>query len=139
MTRIFRACAAAVVSLLFVCVCHAADGPENFVRVYYFHTNFRCVNCHNMEKWTKETVETDFKNELASGKLDYQVVNIETKGNEYFTQDYQLFTKSVVLSLVRGGKEVKFENLTKVWEYLQSEKKFCQYIKENIEKYLKEL
>lgn len=121
------------------CARSAGNLPPNFVRVYYFHGNFRCTNCYNIEKYTKEAVEKRFKNELKSGKIVFQVVNVEIKGNEHFMRDYQLYTKSVVLSLLKNGKEVKFDNLTKVWEYLRNKDAFQQYIKAEIEKYLKEL
>ena len=32
-----------------------------------------------------------------------------------------------------------FDNLTKVWEYLRNKEAFAQYIKSEVEKYLKEL
>jgi len=115
----------------------AATQP-NHVVVYYFHTNFRCVNCHNMEMWTKEVVDCDFKDEQASGKIVLKIINTETKGNEHFMNDYKLFTKSVVLGLVKDGKEVKFTNLAKVWDFLRNSDKFKAYVKDEISKYLKE-
>lgn len=111
----------------------------NHVMAYYFHGNFRCVNCYNMEKWTKEMVEADFRNELASEKLVFRVVNTDTAENEHFMADYKLYTKSVVLALIKDGKEVRYDNLTKVWDYLRNEATFKQYVKGEIEKYLKEL
>jgi len=117
----------------------AKTTPISFIAVYYFHGNFRCVNCHNIEQYTKEAVEKYFQKELDAGKLVFKVINVETKGNEHFTNDYQLYTKSVVLSLVKNEKEVKFDNLTKVWEYLRDKEAFRQYIKSEVEKYLKEL
>lgn len=109
------------------------------VVVYYFHTNFRCVNCHNMEMWTKEVVEADFKPQLENGSLVLKIINTETKGNEHYMGDYKLFTKSVVLSLVKSGKEVKWVNLAKVWDFLRSGDRFKAYVKDEISKYLKEL
>lgn len=113
--------------------------PVNTVVVYYFHGNFRCVNCHNIEKYTKEAVEKYFKDDIASGKIAFKVINVEAKGNEHFTGDYRLYTRSVVLSLVKNGKEIKSDNLTKIWELLRNKEAFYQYIKSEVEKYLKEL
>lgn len=115
------------------------NAPDNFVAVYYFHGNFRCMNCRNIEKYTKEAVEKYFQKELAAGKVVFKVINTETKGNEHYINDYQLYTKSVVLSLVKNGKEVKFDNLAKVWEHLRNREAFHQYIKGETEIYLKEL
>lgn len=116
-----------------------AAAQPNHVVVYYFHTNFRCPNCYNMEKWTKEVIDNDFKNEKTGGKIVMKIINTETKGNEHFMNDYKLFTKSVVLALVKDGKEVKFLNLAKVWDFLRSSERFKAYLKDEISKYLKEL
>lgn len=141
---------AVVAVTVFVAVCAFAQGtqtaqsavatsPQNLVKVYYFHGNFRCTNCTNMEKWTKETIETCFKKELDEGKLAFEVINTETKGNEHFNKDYQLYTKAVVVTLVKDGKEAKCENLTKIWDFLRSKDRFCGYIQEGIARFLKEL
>lgn len=113
--------------------------PTNHVMVYYFHGNFRCANCHDIEQYTKEAVDKYFKGELDAGRVAFKVVNVETKGNEHFTDGYQLYTKSVVLSLIKNGEEIKFDNLTKVWEHLRNKDAFYQYIKSEVERYLKEL
>ncbi len=131
----------ALVIVLLMCgfAISAETSPTNFVTVYYFHGNFRCVNCETIEQYTKEAVEKYFQKELDVGKVIFKVINVETKGNEHFTNDYQLYTKSVVLSLVKNGKEIKFDNLTKVWEHLRNKDAFHQYIKSEVERYLKEL
>lgn len=112
---------------------------KNYVMAYYFHGNFRCPSCRRIEQYAKETVEQYFKNELSSGKLVFKTINVEEKGNEHFIKDYQLYTKSLVISLVKNGQEVKFSNLTKVWDYLDNKQKFYDYVRDEITKYLKEL
>lgn len=128
---------------IILCVCGftagAESSSEDFVAVYYFHGDFRCVNCRNIEQYTKEAVEKYFQPDIDSGRVVFKVINVEAPGNEHFTEDYQLYTKSVVLSLVKNGKEAKFDNLTKVWEYLRNKETFQQYIKAEVEKYIKEL
>lgn len=113
--------------------------PSDSVIVYYFHTNFRCTNCHNMEMWTKELMETRFKDRVAGGQVALKVFNTDEKANQHFLNDYKLYTKSVVVSLVKGGKEVRYENLAKIWDYLRSKEKFQKYVGDEIEKYIKEL
>ena len=117
----------------------AEKQPADSVVVYYFHGNFRCENCHNMERWTKELVDTAFKDQAAAGKLIFRMLNTDEKENRHYLDDYKLYTKSVVLSLVRGGKEARYDNLAKVWDYLRSKRKFQEYVGREIEKYLKEL
>jgi len=91
-----------------------------------------------MEKYISEVIEADFKDALSSGKLEFKVVNIEEQGNEHFARDYKLYTKSLVLSLVKDGKEVKSENLTKIWEYARDKQEFFDYVSEEVNNFLKE-
>ncbi|MCK9615356.1 MAG: nitrophenyl compound nitroreductase subunit ArsF family protein [Candidatus Omnitrophica bacterium] len=123
----------------FITVYFAADKPsDSKVTAYYFHGNYRCSTCRKLEQYSKEAIESNFKNELALGKLAFIAVNIDEKGNEHFVKDYQLYTKSLVLSLVKDGKEIKSKNLTKIWEYVRDKQKFFDYINEEVNNFLKE-
>ena len=114
----------------------AAD--DNQVIVYYFYGDFRCSSCHKIEQYTKEEVKEFFKDALNSGELVFKPVNMDSSENHHFVDDYQLYTKSVVLSLVKDGKEVKYKNLPKVWNYLGNKKQFYEYIESEVTKYLEE-
>lgn len=109
------------------------------IDVYYFHSDFRCPTCHKIEQYTRSAVENGFKDEIAAGKLEYMIINVEEPGNEHYVKDYGLYTKSVVLSLVRNGKEVKYENLEKVWEYVGDEKRFTSYVDSKVKDFLKNI
>lgn len=109
---------------------------QKSVIVYYFHGNVRCPSCRKIEQYTKEAVEQYFNDELKSNKLIFKLINIEEKENKHFVKDYQLYTKSVVLSLVTDGKEVKYSNLTNIWNYLRNKQKFYDYIKDEVTEYL---
>jgi hypothetical protein len=108
------------------------------VIAYYLHGTFRCPTCHKLEQYSKEAIETNFKDALASGKLEFKVVNVEDKGNEHYTKDYQLYTKSLVLSLIKDGKETKWQNLDKIWEYVGNKQRFIDYVKSGVADLLKE-
>ena len=112
---------------------------NSYVAVYYFHGNFRCFSCHRIEQYTKEAVELFFNDELSSGKMVFKAVNVDKKENQRFINDYKLYTKSVVVSLVKDAKELKYDNLAKVWNYLGNRKKFFNYIKNEVNKYLEEV
>lgn len=117
----------------------AQDIPTDKVVVYYFHGAARCPTCYKLEKYSKEAIENNFKDALTSGKLEFKVLNVEDRGNEHFVDDYQLYTKSLVLSLVKGGKEVKSKNLAKVWAYVGNKQKFFEYVTGEINDFLKGL
>lgn len=113
----------------------AADAK---IIAYYFHGNARCPTCHKMEQYTKEAIEESFKAELANGLLIVKIVNVEEKENEHFINDYQLYTKALIISRVEDGKEIQHNNLTKIWEYMRDKKKFFNYVTTEINDYLKD-
>ncbi len=112
---------------------------EDKVVAYYFHTTFRCPSCHKIEQFTEGAIKEYFAKEIESRDLEYRVINIEEKGNEHFVQDYKLYTKSVVLSMVKDGKETQFKNLEQVWQLLRNKDKFYQYIKSETRGFLDSL
>jgi hypothetical protein len=112
--------------------------PAVKVIAYYFHGEFRCPTCNAMEKYTREAIDTHFKDALGSGKLVFKSVNVEEPGNEYFVKQYQLYTKSLILSLVKDGKQIKSKNLDKIWELSRNEQKFIAYVAGEIRDLLKE-
>ena len=114
----------------------AQQDSKDKIIVYYFHGNARCVSCRKIEQYTKEALEKFFKNEIASQEITFRGVNTEEPGNEHFVNDYQLYTKSVVLSAVSEGKELKHKNLEQVWQHLHNKEKFYEYIQNEIQKYL---
>jgi len=130
--------AAAAINISFS-TCAAEGLPAGGkVIAYYFHGTMRCPTCHKLEQYSKEAVETYFKDELASSALEFKAINVENRGNEHYGNDYQLYTKSLVLSLIKYGKEVKWKNMDKIWEYVRDKQKFFDYVKSGVSDYLKE-
>jgi hypothetical protein len=106
------------------------------VIAFYFHTNLRCVNCRRIEAYSREAIEAAFPRELKDGRLAWKVVNVEEKGNEHFIKDYQLYTKSLVLVDEAKGKQIRWKNCPKVWEFLANKEGFLRYVQDEVRGYL---
>ncbi len=59
--------------------------------------------------------------------------------NRHLVRDYDLFTKSVVIVLVKDGRQVEWKNLEKVWELVSDEKAFPSYVGGAIREWLRKL
>ena len=116
----------------------AMKSQNSKVVAYYFHGTFRCTTCQTIEKYSKEAIEHYFANELKNGTLEFKSLNVEEAENRHYVQDYQLFSRSLVISLVKQDKEVTWKNLTDVWKLVRDKDKFFQYVKDEVEKFLKE-
>ncbi len=124
--------------IIFSPTAQAGNVSGGHVTAYYFHGQMRCPTCRKLEQYSKEAIETNFQDALASGKLEFKVVNVEDRGNEHYGKDYQLYTKSLILSLVKDGKETKWNNMNKIWEYVGNKQRFMDYVKSGVADLLKE-
>jgi len=127
----------AVLAVISASAVFAADNQSSKVIVYYFHGAFRCSTCMNMEKYSREAIDSNFKDALVSGNLEFKVVNVEERGNEHFVNDYKLYTKTLILSMIKDGKEVKLKNLDKIWEYAGNKQRFIDYVTAETGEFLK--
>jgi hypothetical protein len=114
----------------------ANETNERHAIVYYFHGKYRCHTCKRIEQFTKEAVRDFFKDEIETGLIVLKVINVDEKENSHFSNDYQLFTRSVVVSQMVNGKEERWKNLQRVWELVRDEKAFKEYIRSEIKAYL---
>jgi hypothetical protein len=112
--------------------------PNQQIIVYYFHGDVRCPTCHKLEQYARESLETNFADWLASGKIKWQPTNIDTAGNEHFVKDYELVTKSVILSKTVNHQQVAWKNLDRIWELVSEEEKYLAYIRDSVRDFASE-
>jgi len=108
----------------------SADKSKSTIIAYYFITNVRCSSCMSIERLTGEAIKDNFVGEIDSGRLQFRVLNIDKPGNYHFVKDYKLYTKAVILSEIRDGKELRWKNLDRVWMLLRNEGKFKKYVQD---------
>jgi len=112
---------------------------DTHVLVTYFYTTYRCTACTLLETYSAESVEKGFPEKVRDGRLVFRSINVDEPENRHFVRDYSLYTKSVVISLVRNGAEVRWKNLPDIWRHLRSRDVFQEYMKGEIESFLREI
>lgn len=106
---------------------------------YYFYGAKRCVTCKKIEAYTKEAIETGFADKLESGELVWMPVNLDEGDNDHYRVDYNLYTKSVVLSKRDKGAETEWKNLEKIWQLVRGDKEeYVKYIQDEVKGMLQE-
>ena len=102
----------------------------------YFISGTRCESCQKIEALTKETAEEDFGAEIASGQLVFRVIDTGEPGFRHYTNDYQLTSKTVILSHRVDGKEIEWADMAKVWDLLDDALGFHNYLGTQVRAYL---
>lgn len=118
-----------------------AEAPSENRKIiaYYFHGTYRCSSCIKIEEWSYEAIRNGFSAALEEGKLLWKPVNIEKPENRHFTKEYNLYTKSLIIVEMNGKNQVRWKNLTKVWELLRNQQKFFSYVTQEVGVYLENL
>jgi hypothetical protein len=120
----------------------AASPPETTdtkVIAYYFHVTVRCTTCRMIESYSREVVEQKFGADIAKGRLQYKLVNLQLPENRHFVKDYQLFTKSLVLVRFDKGKQAEYKVLNDTWELVGDKSAMQAYVEREVRDYLKRL
>ncbi|MEE9443019.1 MAG: nitrophenyl compound nitroreductase subunit ArsF family protein [candidate division Zixibacteria bacterium] len=114
-----------------------ADKSQKQIVVYYLHGNKRCATCKKIEAYSEEAIKSGFSENLKDSSIVWQTVNFEDEGNEHYVKDYQLYTKSLILSRKNDGKEVEWKNLTEIWTLVRDKEKFIGYVQTELGDFIK--
>ena len=106
------------------------------VEVVYFHRAQRCYSCIYAETGIRYTVETYFADELASGKVTFEVFNVGDKENATTVKKYGAFTSSLFINTIKDGTD-HIEEVTDIWFVLGKDEAFVEVVKSKIEQSLK--
>jgi len=110
-----------------------SSGPADRVDVVYFHRTQRCYSCTYMEDAARYTVETYFADELASGKVTFQVFNVEEEQNADIVEKYQASYLSLYINTVKDGTD-HIELVTDLYTLIGNDEAFVEALKSKIEK-----
>jgi hypothetical protein len=112
---------------------------DSKIIAYYFHANVRCTTCRTIEAYSKEVIQRRFAGEIASGRIEWRLVNIQAPENQHFVQDYQLVTKSLVLALYSGRQQKEYKVLNDTWELVGDKAAMQRYVEKEVRNYLRKL
>jgi hypothetical protein len=112
--------------------------PAQYIVATYFYTTVRCPTCHKIEELSAQAVKLNFEEELKSGKVVWRVINVDEPENKHYNDDYQLYTKSLIISEMKDGKEIRWKNLEKIWVLVRDDEKFDAYVKDEMTDWLKD-
>jgi hypothetical protein len=108
----------------------SAIGSNNsfaHVEVYHFHGNNQCSSCIAVGELAEKTVNANFKDELASGRLVFAHINAELPENKALAEKYSVTGSSLWIGVYNGNGFHK-EQDTKVWYLIDNEDDYTSYL-----------
>jgi rhodanese-related sulfurtransferase len=75
------------------------------IEIFAFHGTRQCETCKNMKANTKSTLDTYFANELKSGKIVYQVIDVDDPKNEKLAEKFEATGTALMVNKIVNGKD----------------------------------
>jgi hypothetical protein len=125
-----------VMNQVTITVSYQSSGSADRVDVVYFHRTQRCATCMYAEEQTRYTLETYFEDELASGKVTFQSINVQDEANADIVKKYNNASYlTLCINTVRGGTD-HIEEVTDIWLVIGNDEAFDEVVKSAVEKSL---
>jgi len=113
-----------------------STNPVGKIYAFYFHGDVRCATCMKLEAYSGEALTAGFEKELGDSTLVWQTVNFDEEANKHYIDDFQLYTKALVLARVVDGKITEWKNLDKIWQLVDDKDKYLEYVRTETRKFI---
>jgi len=106
------------------------------IEIIYFHSTARCASCITLEEYLNEAVDDFFQDEIASGRINFQKVNVDLSENKELAKKFQAVSSSLKINEIYDGVD-HIEEDSRVWRYLGDKEALKNYLQNRIESRLK--
>lgn len=108
------------------------DGPA--IAVYYFHGSIRCQKCLEIERVSRDAVESFYADEMADGHVRWQSVDFDLPENRHYLNEFNLGLPSLAVECrTHGG--VSRAVLSNTWEKVEVPEDLEDYVIAGIEEF----
>lgn len=106
--------------------------PATKLVVYFFSEGKECATCEQIPLYTRAALEGNFANELKSGEIVWSPIDVDEPRNAHYIDEYQIFAKAIVLSRITDGRQSRFKNLVRIWDYVNDKSAFIDFVTKEI-------
>ena len=103
---------------------------SDMIEVIYFHRPRRCVTCLCFEERVSHVVKTYFQDEVASGKLTFEIFDLGDEDNAAIAEKYGAFSSQLFINTIRDGVD-HIRDIQEIWYW------DCTHDKEGFDKAVK--
>ena len=112
------------------------SSTTNKIEVIDFHSTHRCMTCNAIEANTKYTLNTYFANELKSGKITFQSINVDNEKNYEMAEKFEASGTSLFLNIMINNKETVINLTDFALSKGRDKEVFSEELKEKIDEQL---
>ena len=104
--------------------------------VYYCHSSIRCPTCEAIEAQSEAVVQSDFASQLASGEMQWKVLNYEKPAAAKLAKKFEIQMPVVVVARMKDGEISDWRRLDRVWALVGDKPAFASFLRDEISQML---
>jgi thiol-disulfide isomerase/thioredoxin len=85
---------------------------KDYLAIYDFHNEHRCVTCVAIEDATKEILNKYFQKEMDDGIITFDLYNCEAEENQDLVEEYGAFGTTLAFTVFKDGEKLEVRDLT---------------------------
>lgn len=120
--------------------CNVVANPNDIdiekLEIYHFHRTHQCYSCKTVGAYAEETVNIYFADELKSGKIVFDHINVDLPENRDLVIKYGVTGSSLWLGTYPEDGKFKAEENVNVWYKIKDKEDYMNYLKGIIEQKL---
>ena len=101
------------------------------VDVVYFHRTNRCYSCTYAEEQIRYTLETYFSDELGSGMVIFQSIDVQNPDNAEIIEKCGAYTSQLFIITITDDSE-HIEHVEEIWRLIGKDEDFSNLVKDKI-------
>lgn len=106
---------------LLVLLCLSSTSSATVI-VNYFHGTVRCETCLMIEQFAENILQQEFADEMKTGLLILQPININFTENKHFIDEYALTANELVVCIKQD--QSAFIKVSDTWQLVNDYQKF---------------
>ncbi len=79
------------------------ENSTESIKVYYFHTDYRCATCKAVEEEAYNAIEENYPDQLKNEEIEFFVLNIEEDEGEKIAEELKVNSQSLIIT--KGDKK----------------------------------
>jgi len=129
------------VAVMFASTAFAAEQPAkrpaDRIVAMYFHRTQRCPTCLKMGSYSEEAIKKGFVKQVKKGSVEFHYVDFQDKKNAALAKGYKISGPALIIAKVKENKVREYKDLKDIWTKVREKPKFIEYVRENVEAYMK--
>jgi len=106
--------------------------------ILLFHYHKRCLQCLNLEIFTRDVLNTNYEEEIASNRILFRMIDMDAPEYRGMVKQFGFISAMIVLVEFKNGDENEVKVVEDAWKFFDDEQNYKALIRKEINQFISE-